>query len=149
MPTKWKKGVYVPINKDKYKGNELPIFRSSWEMRFARFIDIHPDILEWTSEEPLIPYFNPNTGTTWNYHPDFLVKIKDATRQRGFRIELIEIKPKSQTTPPIVTKRKKQATILHEHQAWVMNSAKWVAAKRYCLEHGYIFKILTEEHLFV
>jgi len=141
---KWKKNIYKPINIGKYKGSKLPVTRSTWEYRFCRFLDMNPNILEWISEEPLIPYMNPNTGTRWNYHPDFTISIKT---QNGIKTQMIEIKPKKQTMQP-TTEGKRQKTILYEALAWRLNSAKWHAAKAYCDSHGWEFKILTEKELF-
>lgn len=102
----------------------------------------------WLSEEPKIPYHNPNTGTTWNYHPDFLIKIKDSSSKIGYRVEMIEIKPKKQTIQPISKKGKSKLSLLKEVQTWNMNNAKWLAARNFCAARGWSFKILTEDHLF-
>lgn len=141
---KWRKSIYVPINPMKYKGNAQIITRSAWEYRFCRFLDTNENVLEWISEQPLIPYMNPNTNTVWNYHPDFLIKIKT---NNGIKVQMIEIKPKKQTIPPI-TKGKKQKTILYEAQTWVQNCAKWNAARKFCETRGWEFKIMTENELF-
>lgn len=139
----WRKGVYAPKFPSKYKGSSTPIFRSQWEYRFMRFLDFNDNVIEWISEEPLIPYHNPNTGTTWNYHPDFLIKLRTQT---GVKIQLIEIKPKKQTMPPKTDGRR--STVIRETMMWNMNQAKWTAAKKYCDSHGWEFKILTEKDLF-
>jgi hypothetical protein len=31
---------------------------------------------------------------------------------------------------------------------WIINNAKWEAAKQYCLDRGWEFKILTEQEIF-
>jgi hypothetical protein len=142
--SKWRKSIYQPHNPGKYKGSKFPVVRSEWERRFARFLDFNASVLEWTSEEPAIPYMNPNTGTQWNYYPDFLIKIKTQT---GIEVQLIEIKPKKQTFQPI-TEGKRQKTIIHEALTWRMNTAKWAAARSYCESRGWKFKILTEDNLF-
>jgi hypothetical protein len=143
---KWKKNIYKPINQNKYKGSQYPVARSGWEYKMCRFLDLNENVIEWISEQPLIPYLNPNTGTTWNYYPDFLIKVKTST---GIKIQLIEIKPKKQTVPPIVTAKKKKKTILTEAATWSVNKAKWAAAKIYCSQRGWDFKILTEDDIFV
>lgn len=139
----WRKGIYAPTNPSKYKGSNAPVFRSQWEYRFMRFLDFNDSVLEWTSEEPLVPYHNPNTNTTWNYHPDFLIKIKTQT---GVKIQMIEIKPKKQTMPPKTDGRR--STVIRETMLWNMNQAKWSAAKKFCDMRNWEFKILTEKELF-
>jgi hypothetical protein len=141
----WRKSVYVPINPNKYKGGQQIITRSTWEYRFCRFLDLNESVIEWMSEQPLIPYQNPNTGTVWNYHPDFTIRIKT---QDGVKTQMIEIKPKKQTRPPI-TEGKRKKTVIYEALAWRLNTAKWAAAKSYCDQHGWEFKILTEDDIFV
>jgi hypothetical protein len=130
----------------KYKGTALPVCRSRWEYRFCRFLDFNENVIEWISEEPKIPYLNPNTNTMWNYHPDFVIRVK--TLSGPPRTQMVEIKPKKQTVPPIVTKGKHQRTILYEACTWRQNCAKWEAARAYCASRGWEFKILTEDNLF-
>jgi hypothetical protein len=143
--SKWRKGVYKPINPQKYKGCDVIIFRSQWEYRFMRWLDLSPNVIEWISEQPLIPYINPNTNTVWQYHPDFLINVKTKT---GTKIQLIEIKPYKQTIPPTITEGKRRTTILKEAQTWAQNNEKWKAAKLYCDHRGWEFKILTENEIF-
>ena len=46
------KGLYKPKNPSKYKGNPTNIiYRSLWERRLMSYLDDHPDILQWSSEE--------------------------------------------------------------------------------------------------
>jgi hypothetical protein len=140
--SKLHQGFYCPKNKEKYKGKTLPFMRSQWETKFAQFLDNSPNVLEWISEKPEIPYLNPLTGTMWKYHPDFLCKIKDSS---GTRIELIEIKPKHETEPPIVTEKKRRKTLREQQERWILNSAKWEAARAYCRAHKWNFKVIYLE----
>lgn len=142
---KWRQGIYNPINTNKYKGDSFPIFRSAWEARMMRFLDLNENVIEWVSEQPLVPYLNPNTNTVWNYHPDFVIKIKSSN---GIKIQMIEIKPKKQTMPPVMTESKRKNTFIKEMMAWNMNVAKWKNAKEYCKQKGWEFIILTEDQLF-
>ena len=77
----------MPKNRAKYKCTRLPFFRSDWERRMMEQIDNNPNVIEWISENPEVPYINPMTGTKWNYHPDFVVKYKDGGTTR---IDMIE-----------------------------------------------------------
>lgn len=139
------KQIFQPKNPQKYAGKHLPVSRSRWESKFMHYLDINDNVLSWLSEEPKIPYLNPNTGTVWKYHPDFLVKVKTA---EGIQIQLIEIKPFKQTIPPVISKNKRKSTLLTEQQTYALNTAKWAAAKDFCIKKGWKFVILTERDLF-
>ena len=76
--------------------------------------------------------------------PDFLVKVK--TRDGSTKTMMLEIKPKYQTEPPTPQQRKTKKYI-NEVMTWGVNQAKWKAANEYCLDRGWEFKILTEDHL--
>ena len=59
---------------------------------------------------------------------------------------MIEIKPKHQTIPPVQPSRKTKKYI-NEVVTYGINQAKWKAAEEYCLDRGWDFRIITEEHL--
>jgi hypothetical protein len=150
------KGKFKPQNPEKYKGDPSKIvYRSSWEARFFNFCDRHPDIIWWQSEEVIVPYRAPlpplGDGEIHRYFPDIVLKKKVGENQ--FVIMMIEIKPKSQTKPPDISKKNKTPTgrvsrrYLNEVKTYSINDAKWEAAKKYCSERGWIFEIMTEDHL--
>ena len=57
------KGRYTPANPKKYKGNSRNIvYRSLWERKFMVYCDTSKNILEWGSEEIIIPYISPVDG---------------------------------------------------------------------------------------
>jgi DNA-directed RNA polymerase subunit RPC12/RpoP len=58
----------------------------------------------------------------------------------------LEIKPKKQTVPPEQRKRVTKQYI-QEVATWGVNQAKWKAAQDYCLDRGWNFRIITEDHL--
>ena len=60
---------------------------------------------------------------------------------------LIEVKPFKQTLEPKVQQKKTKGYI-YEVKEYVRNQAKWEAAKEWCLDRGYEFKVLTENELF-
>jgi hypothetical protein len=140
------KGLYTPINREKYVGRWPIKFRSSWEYAFMRRLDLSDHVLEWSSESLSIAYFNPVKGKPTRYFPDFLIKYKDGNG--GFYFEVVEVKPYKQTIRPVATKGKRQKTILTEQTTWMVNVAKWEAAVKYCTDRGFRFKILTEKNLF-
>jgi hypothetical protein len=135
------KGLYTPINPEKYLGDVRKIrFLSSWELRFMNFCDTNPNVLQWGSEEFKIRYHNPIKNKTCNYIPDFIVKYKD--RNGMIVTEVIEIKPRCQTVAS-----KKPTT--YDKVQLVINHAKWTAAKAFCDLHSIKFKVLTENELFL
>ena len=102
--------------------------------------DDNPDVVEWGSEEIVVPYISPIDGKRHRYFPDFYVKTS-----KGDKF-LVEIKPKKQTKPPKIHKRKTKRFIYETHE-WGRNQAKWKAAKQMCERNGWKFLILTEDHL--
>ncbi len=74
------KGRYTPKNPQKYVGNpQRIIYRSSWERKLMVYCDTNKDVLEWGSEEVIIPYLSPWDGQIHRYFPDFYVKVKQNT----------------------------------------------------------------------
>ena len=135
------KGKYRPTNRKKYRGDvNNVIYRSLWERTFMKYCDDNSEIVEWGSEEIVVPYISPIDGKRHRYFPDFFIKTS-----KGDKF-LIEIKPKSQTKPPKVPKRKTKRFIYETHE-WGRNQAKWEAANRICQRNGWKFLILTEDHL--
>ena len=59
---------------------------------------------------------------------------------------IIEIKPYKQCIEPKIKKRKTKGYI-YEVMEYAKNQAKWGAAKEWCLDRGYEFKVLTENEL--
>lgn len=95
------KGMFRALNPKKYKGDASKIiYRSSWELKLMMHLDAHPDVVEWSSEEVVIPYVSPIDRKRHRYFVDFFVKRKG--RDGKLESILIEVKPKAQTTPPDV-----------------------------------------------
>jgi hypothetical protein len=138
-------GKFTPKNPQKYIGDYNNIvYRSSWEARVMDWLDRNDNIISWASEELIIPYISPSDNKFHRYFPDFLVKAK--TRDGKFKTILIEVKPKRQTLPP---EQKKRVTkqYINEVVTYGVNQAKWKAAQEFCLDRGWEFKVMTEEHL--
>ena len=137
---KFAQGKYTLKNPSKYSGNGTPTYRSSWEWAFMQFCDNHPSVIQWASEAIKIPYKNPLTGRATVYVPDFLVVYQDKNGRK--RAELIEVKPKKETTMENAGRSKiAQARV-------VVNTAKWEAATRWCKQNSIQFRIVTEEDIF-
>jgi hypothetical protein len=138
-------GKYIPTNITKYRGDVNKIFyRSLWERRFMVYCDNTKEILEWGSEEVIIPYVSPLDGKLRRYFPDFYIKVRQ--KDKTIKKMIIEVKPKAQCGPPKTPKRKTQRFI-NEVRTWGVNQAKWEAAIEWCTDRGMEFKILTEDHV--
>jgi hypothetical protein len=108
------------------------------------WLDNNPSIVNWGSEELIIPYKSPVDGKVHRYFPDFVVKVQ--SKDGKLRTMILEVKPKRQTQAP---KQQKRITkqYINEVTTWGVNQAKWKAATDFCLDRGWEFKILTEDHL--
>ena len=138
-------GIFRPKNPQKYIGDSNNIvYRSSWECRVMNWFDQNDDIISWASEELIVPYKSPIDNRFHRYFPDFIVKVK--TRDGTMKTLMIEVKPKKQTVPPEPRKRVTKQYVT-EVTTYGVNQAKWKAAHEYCLDRGWEFKIMTEEHL--
>jgi len=146
MSKKFLQGKYTPKNPQKYIGNPTNIiYRSSWERKFLVYCDTNENILEYASEELAIPYRSPVDGKVHRYFPDFYIKVKASDSKINKYI--IEIKPYKQTMPPKKPKRQTKGYI-YEVYEYAKNQSKWEAAKEYCKDRGFSFKVLTEKELF-
>lgn len=149
MARKYKKGYFRPTKPEKYKGNPTNIeYRSGWERTCMVMFDTNDNVLEWASEETIVPYRSPIDNRTHRYFVDFLIKVKD--KNGNIRSILIEVKPDAQTRPPAIKSKTGKPTkrYLNEVQTWGVNSAKWAAARAYCQQRGYEFQILTEHDIY-
>ena len=139
------KGKYQPSYPKKYRGDHTNIvYRSLWERKFMVYCDKNENILEWGSEEVVVPYRSPVDNRYHRYFPDFYIKYKDNNGK--IKKSIIEIKPYKQCIEPKVQKRKTKGYI-YEVMEYAKNQAKWEAAKEWCLDRGYEFKVLTENEL--
>jgi hypothetical protein len=104
------------------------------------YLDTNSSVIQWSSEEIVIPYVSPVDNRIHRYFPDFFVRTKTGAM-------VLEVKPLSQATPPEVKKRKTRKYI-NEVVTFGVNQAKWKAATEYCLDRGWKFKVITEQELF-
>ena len=133
-------GLFTPINKQKYIGKNIPKYRSGWELTFMTFCDSNKNVLYWASESISIPYRHPFKGRVVNYIPDFFVVYQN---KYGKQIaEMVEIKPKKQSLIESKVASAKDKIIV------AINHAKWASAVAYCKQHGYTFRVITENELF-
>jgi hypothetical protein len=139
------KGKFRPSNPKKYRGDPTNIiYRSLWELKFMNYCDKNENIITWASEEIVIPYKSPIDNRYHRYYPDFYIKYKNTS---GKIVEsLIEIKPSKQVNGPKPQKTRSKKYISEVYE-YAKNTAKWEAAKEYCDDRKWEFKILTEHDL--
>lgn len=111
-----------------------------------RFLDNNTQVLKWSSEETKIPYIHPLDGRVHHYYPDYYVEY---INKHGEVVrEMIEVKPKNQTTAPTKSRGKSNKTMLYEQQTWAINQSKWKYAMDWCQKRDIKFRVLTERALF-
>jgi hypothetical protein len=137
-------GKFIPKNPQKYMGDPSNIiYRSSYEVKFMIWCDRRESVLQWGSEELVVPYVSPLDNQIHRYFVDFIMKVK--TRE-GVKTYMIEVKPYRFTQEPVIPKRKSK-NFLTEVKQWGVNQAKWNAAKKYAEERGWEFMLITERDL--
>lgn len=139
------KGKFTPKYPEKYRGNPTNvIYRSLWELKVMRYFDSHPGVIEWASEEVIIPYVSPIDNRVHRYFPDFYVKMKN--REGIIETLIIEVKPSAQTKEPQV-QEKRTRRYIKEVYTYGINQAKWQAAEEFCKDRRWQFKVMTEKEL--
>lgn len=148
--SKYKQGYYQLKNPEKYIGNKDEIiYRSSWERRFFQYCDMNPNVVQWNSEEIVIPYYYPVDQKMHRYFIDLAMAVKQ--KDGSVKTYLVEIKPYKEVIKPKEPKRKTRKAIDNYMKAlltWEKNKAKWTAAKDFAKKNNSEFVILTEKELF-
>ena len=140
------KGRYFPTNPKKYRGNPNQIiYRSLWERKVMVYCDKNDAIIEWGSEEVIVPYLSPMDGKIHRYFPDFYMKVRQA--DGSTKKFIIEVKPKSQCKQPVKTPKRRTTKWFNEVKTFAINQAKWKSAREFCEDKGMEFKIFTEDHI--
>lgn len=132
---------YIPLNPEKYCGTYPIICRSSWEYRMCEWFDFNKSVFDWSSEGHRIRYFDPLNGKNRIYYPDFYVKF---TNKKKF---IVEVKPEKDMRMPKKGRKSQKTMMIREH-TFLINQAKFKAAKQYCKKLGMEFVIITEKDLF-
>lgn len=145
------KGIFEIKCPNKYAGKDQPVFRSRLELRLMSALDSSSHVIQWASEQPLIPYIHPirtiqeGRQIVWNYHPDFLIKLTNGTKTW---IELVEIKPSKQTKKPLPWGKGRSIKLAnYEAETYAVNVAKWESAIALCEQKDWVFRIITEQTL--
>lgn len=147
MGTGHRQGWFPLKNPDKYIGNDPTKIRymSSWEFQMSKFLDNNPNILRWSSESIAIPYIKPTDNRVHRYYPDYWVEYKN--KAGDIVHEIIEVKPESQTKPP-VRRGKRKKTQVTEQLMYAINIAKWSACQQFCDKYDIKFRLVTEKQIF-
>jgi hypothetical protein len=140
--SKYRQGIFIPVNKEKFIGSKA-FYRSGLELKFMRFCDNNANVVMWGSENVVVPYISPLDGRAHRYFVDNFVVIKENDIIKKY---LVEIKPSKQTVAP-TTKYKKKEHLIYEQSMYVVNQAKWQAAREFCKKKGLEFLILTEKEI--
>jgi hypothetical protein len=142
---KYHQGIFTPKHPEKYVGDSTNIcYRSGWEKKFMILCDMNPQVIQWASEEIIIPYFSQVDQKMHRYFPDFIMKVQN--NSGDVKKFLVEIKPEQQTLPP---KQRSKTTkrYLTEMATYSVNCSKWRAAEDWCAKNSMEFIIMTEKHL--
>ncbi len=145
----YKQGYFKPRNPQRYKGNATDIvYRSSLELKFLMYLDSHPQVIRYASEEGfmVVTYVNPLTGRSHRYFPDMWFQKKD--KNGIVKTFLVEVKPHSETLPPTKPKDARSSKrFMRQAATYAINRRKWDAAEAVCAKKGWEFKIITDRHL--
>ncbi len=146
----YKQGYYHLFNSNKYIGDPAKvIFRSSYEQKFASYCDLNDRVIAWSSEPFEIKYMHPIQKKIKPYNVDFYVKIQ--TGEDTFNEYLVEVKPLRQLQPPSKpVKRlteKKMTAYTNQLKTYMINLAKFDAAKTFANNRGWEFIVVTEKFL--
>ncbi len=147
----YKQGYYNLVNLAKYIGDPSKIiFRSSWEKKFATYCDSTERIVAWSSEPLQIPYMHPIDREMKPYNVDFYVKLK--TGETTYSDFLVEVKPSRQLIQPVYPKgrvtEKRILAYTEQMKMYLINVAKFSAAKAYAEGRGWQFIVVTESFIF-
>ena len=132
-------GRYTVKNPKKYKGDSTQVvYRSLWEKHAFKWCDNKSDIVEWSSEEVVIPYLYEVDKRYHRYFMDLKIKFRNG------KTVLVEIKPDKETRPPEGQRRTKR--YINEAFTYIKNQNKWDAAYEYAQDRGWEFWIWTEKN---
>lgn len=152
---KSKKGWYRLLNPskfvrpiDEYMGSfrdgEVQ-YKSSLELIAFRYADYNKHVKSWSVEPFPIQYVKPTDGKQHRYYVDLYLEFANGKKF------IVEIKPKSETTPPKKPKPPLKSKNITRYQVamqtWMINQAKWNSARLFASKNGLEFIILTENEL--
>jgi len=113
-------------------------------------LDKNPNVISWSSEQTVIPYYKSIEKRNARYFVDFCFRIRiSETEVKEF---IVELKPSKQCVKPTTHGNKKPSTILYEQMTYRTNQDKWAAAEKWCEEkrrkgRDVSFIIITEKNI--
>lgn len=119
-------------------------YKSSLELKAIRYCDWNSNVNKWSLEPFAIQYLKPTTGKLHRYYIDLVIEFNNSEKF------LVEVKPFAQTKPPTKPSKltnKSKLNYARNTETWLINQAKWAAAKEFCKTNGFKFIILTEKEL--
>ena len=145
----FKQGIFTPKNKQKCLNKTPPVFRSGLESQLMVVLDSNPNVINWSSESVILPYFKKTENRWARYFVDFYMKIKIGEDIREY---IVEVKPHSQTVLKEYSARAKRSTVAYAAIEYATNQCKWDAAKKWCIEQTkkgrkIDFLIITEKNI--
>jgi len=164
--TNYHQGNFIPKYRDKLLklNNQGGIYyRSSYELRFMKFLDMNKSVTKWGAECISIPYqlthYEKNGDInlkSHTYYPDFYYEI--AGNDGMTKKVIAEVKPNSEYLDTILLENKgfkippnstlKQLKNLEYRMKMSQkNSEKWKTMIKFCDKKGWEFIIITEDHL--
>lgn len=161
-----KQGYYKVQHREKYVGDpNLVVYRSSWEMKFAKWCDYSPSVKRWSSEPMSIPYWdrisnieknnkqkldnnNPRNWKKRNYHTDFWCEVvRDDTIEKWF----IEIKPAHKLKKPKPPAPNSTLKVIknfnNRAKTYLIDEAKFASLNEWAKKHNMKFYVFTEHTL--
>jgi hypothetical protein len=145
----FRQGYYILNNPEKYVGDPTKIiYRSSWEYRFCKYCDDSANVLKWSSEPYPIKYISPVDQKQHDYYIDFYMRLKKEDIEVDY---LVEVKPEGSLKKPVfegIQTMQKLKNFNYAAKTFLVNTAKFAAAKQHAESIGYKFVIVTEEFLF-
>lgn len=103
-----------------------------------QWMDRSPNVVQWASEEVVVPYVSPVDGQIHRYFIDFAFVTQ---KNKKF---LVEVKPSQFCQLP---KKRSSKRYLKEVEMYAVNQAKWKSARQFAKKHGMEFVVITEKEL--
>lgn len=133
-------GKYKIRKPEKYVGDPDNVtYRSLWERACFVWAERNPDVVRWSSEEVIVPYYDEASKKQRRYFIDLRLEMKDGSKL------LVEVKPNKQTKPP--KRGKNKIRFIEEGLTYVTNQCKWEAAHAWAAQRGMKFVIWDEKIL--
>lgn len=112
-------------------------YKSSLELKAFKYCDNNPKIQEWSLEPFHIPYISPVDGKPHRYFPDIWLRFTSGD------VFIVEIKSESETKMP----RKNDKRYGAKLNTYLVNQAKWDAARKFAQAKNCNFMVLTDKVL--